>query len=360
MNAISMNTGNRQRQRGFTLMEALVSLLVMAFGMLAIAGFQVTLSRNADVAKQRTEATRLAQEKLEQLRSFPNLTAYANQMVSSTIGTQETITTNATYTRTWGVAAAGTVDTGRAVVVGVNWADRAGAAQQVQLFSSISASDPAEVGGLWFPLPDGKILRRPKDRDIDIPIPAMPISGTDKSYIPWTAGTFLVFSNVSGDIVLKCTSTPTAGNIGDTNVCTPSSGYILSGYISGGLVALATGISFSSTNWMAGSPECVVDQAFDQNSPTTPLTGFKYYTCLIQPTDHDSSPATALVWTGRVDISGSFAGGTKTCRYTTDASTTDNNKHPATYTLVDRSLDNQNFNVTSSSCATGSVLHKTN
>lgn len=346
-------------QRGFTLIEALVSLLVLAFGLLAIASFQITLSRNSDVAKQRTEATRLAQEKLEQLRTYPTLTVYGNQMVSSTNLTQETINTNAAFTRSWGVSAAGTVDTGRTIFVTVAWTDRAGATEQVQLFSNISSSDPSEVGGLWFPLPDGTILRRPKDRSIDIPIPAIAISGTDKSYVPWAGGSggYLVFSNVSGDIVLKCTgaTAPSASDLTNSGVCTAFNGYVLTGYISGGLVASATGIAF--TGFVGtGTPECTVGNATDQNDGTTLLTGYKYYACLIQPTT--TSPRT---WTGRTDLTGSFAGGTKTCRYTTSASTTDNNNHPATYTAVDRSLDNQNFNVISSgSCPTDTVLHKTN
>lgn len=353
------------RQHGFTLIEALVSLLVLAFGMLAIASFQVTLSRSSDVAKQRTEATRLAQEKLEQLRTFPTLTVYGNQMVSSTNLTQETITTNAAFTRSWAVSAAAASDTGRTLAVTVDWTDRTGRADQVQLFSSISASDPSEVGGLWFPLPDGTILRRPKDRSIDIPIPAIAITGTDKSYVPWTgaSGGFLVFSNASGDIVRKCSVTPTSSNVTDNAICPLYDGYILTGYISGGLVASATGVSFSSTAWMAVTPECSVGNATDQNdtSGLTLIAGYKYYACLMRPTDHDGSAATAKVWTGRVDLTGSFAAGTKTCRYTTDAATTDNNNHPTIYTLVDRSLDNQNFNVISSgNCPTGSVLHKTN
>ena len=49
------------RQHGVALIEALISMVVVASGALSLAGFGVNLSRSADVAKQRTEATRLAQ-----------------------------------------------------------------------------------------------------------------------------------------------------------------------------------------------------------------------------------------------------------------------------------------------------------
>jgi Tfp pilus assembly protein PilV len=62
--------GPRGRHGGFALIEALISLLVVAFGMLAIGAFHFTLSRAADVAKQRTEATRIAQSEIDRARSF--------------------------------------------------------------------------------------------------------------------------------------------------------------------------------------------------------------------------------------------------------------------------------------------------
>lgn len=343
---------------GFALIEALVTLMVVSFGMLAIAGFQTTLSLNADVAKQRTEATRLAQQKMEELRTFNNLATYGNSMVSSTTGTQQTITTNATFTRTWGITSAGTPDTGRTVAVTVAWTDRAGNAQEVKLLSHVSASDPLLTGSLWFPLPDGTILRRPKNRSIDIPIPATSIDGTGKSYIRWdgTSGGFLVFSDTSGDIVQKCTTKPTAVNL---DTCTEFKGYLLTGYINGSMVANVTQIDFSNTQYISGAPECSVAAAYDQNTnPPAVITGYKYYVCLIQPTDHDTNAATARVWSGRTDLAGTMTK-TKVCRYSTDANTTANDNHPAAYSLVDKSLDNQNFYITTNTgnCDTGSVQH---
>lgn len=364
----------RRTQQGFTLIEALVALLVMSFGMLAVAGFQTNLSLSSDVAKQRTEATRLAQEKIEELRTFDNLTSYASNMVSSTSGTEETIssnTTNTSYLRRWSVTTAATPDTGRSIFVTVGWTDRAGNQEQVQLFSHISATDPALNGSLFFPLPDGTILRRPKNRNIDIPIPAISIAGTGKSFIPWTGGetqTYLVFSDASGDIVQKCTDEPTADNL-DTNVCATFDGYLLSGYITGtaSQVALVTKIvvPFGGQQYVNGTPECSVTAAIDQTT-NTPIAATKSYVCLIQPTDHDNNFNNARVWSGRVDLAGATSAslaGTYTCRFSSDENTTENDKHPAVYSLVDRSLDNQNFYISASNCASEQyfrVLHLTN
>lgn len=364
----------RRTQKGFTLIEALVALLVMSFGMLAVAGFQINLSLSSDVAKQRTEATRLAQEKMEELRTFDNLTSYASNMVSSTSGTEDTITSstsNTSYLRRWAITTAATPDTGRSVFVTVAWTDRAGNPEQVQLFSHISATDLALNGSLFFPLPDGTILRRPKNRNIDIPIPAISIAGTGKSFIPWTGAetqTYLVFSDASGDIVQKCTDEPNADNL-DTNVCTTFDGYLLSGYITGteSQVALVTKIvvPFGSQQYVNGTPECSVTAAINQTTNTA-IAGTKSYVCLIQPTDHDSNANSARVWSGRVDLAGATKAslaGTYTCRFTTDENTTENDKHPAVYSLVDRSLDNQNFYISASNCASEDdfrVLHLTN
>ena len=56
--------------RGLSLIEAMVAFAVMGFGMLGVLGIQATLRNNADQAKQRTEAVRIAQEALESWRAL--------------------------------------------------------------------------------------------------------------------------------------------------------------------------------------------------------------------------------------------------------------------------------------------------
>ena len=69
----------RRRIRGVSLVEALVALAVMSIGMLALVGVQSTMRLNSDLAKQRTEATRIASEEIERMRSFISLGAVNGQ-----------------------------------------------------------------------------------------------------------------------------------------------------------------------------------------------------------------------------------------------------------------------------------------
>ena len=160
------------RQRGFTILEAMVALLVAAFGLLGLVGLQVTLSRNADVAKQRGEATRLAEEKLEDLRYFTAIDATQGQESWAQLsdGT-DTATTNVAFSRTVTLDGS-TSDTMRFAQVSVNWVDRANERQSVVMRSVVSRTDPADVGALGFPLPNNTTLKRPKNRSMNIPVKA--------------------------------------------------------------------------------------------------------------------------------------------------------------------------------------------
>ena len=178
------NTTARSRVRGFTLLEALVALLVMSFGMLAIAGFQANLSRSSDLAKQRTEAMRLAQQKMESLRTYakvttdsstPHVVNYTDDVISSTVATQETHTSNATFLTTW-TATSNTTDTEKRIWINVSWTDRANDAQNVSLVSVISKFDPADIGTLATG-PGGINVRKPKNRNINVPYPAVTLDG---------------------------------------------------------------------------------------------------------------------------------------------------------------------------------------
>ena len=207
-------TRTRSAQAGVSLVEALVAFLVTAFGMLSVAGMQATLSRNSDTAKQRSEAVRLAQQKMEQLRSFEAITggnhSYGVDVVSN--ATEPGIApaaSNTTFTRTWqvtrddGATATTSNDSRKWIHVTVNWADRQGATQPtpVMLQSVIARNDPVMLKGLVA----GQVrptVRYPKNRSLNIPYPAVTTSDPKRSaFIPPPGNVTFVFDNLTGKIV---------------------------------------------------------------------------------------------------------------------------------------------------------------
>ncbi len=231
------------RQAGYSLIEALTALLVTAFGMLAIAGLHVTLSQNSDVAKQRSEAVRLAQLKMEELRAFEQVASdgagnkfdYTADVVSG----NDTVTptagySNASFARTWTVTGSGT-DPQKWIRVAVSWTDRSNSTQTVSLQSVIARADPVDIGTLAVG-PGPSKPRSPKNRNVDIPYPAVSLAGDKSGFAPGSTGTpFYIFDNVTGEVLGSCVnalSENSAVNFGDGN-CTafPERRYLLSGYI---------------------------------------------------------------------------------------------------------------------------------
>lgn len=73
------------RCEGFTLIEVLVTTLVVGLGLLGLAGLQTASLRNTQTAEQRTEAARLAAEMADRMRAnMPGVTAGNYHLNSST------------------------------------------------------------------------------------------------------------------------------------------------------------------------------------------------------------------------------------------------------------------------------------
>lgn len=68
-------------KKGFTLIEVLVGLVLLAIGLLAIAGMQITSVRGNFFSSNMTQASVLAQDRMETLRNL----AYADAAL--TVGT---------------------------------------------------------------------------------------------------------------------------------------------------------------------------------------------------------------------------------------------------------------------------------
>jgi len=390
----SMHSSKRG-QVGFTIVEALVSLIIMGFGIFALAGMQTALSNSADIAKQRTEAVRLAEEKIESLRSYTGITStLVGQSTVSTsalnwnalAGGSDSITTNATFTRTWTLGGAIT-DPMRALTVNVAWTDRANAAQVVSLSSILSQTDPADSGFLGFPLPLNTNLKRPKNRSLDIPIPAIDL-GTGKSAIAFGAtGQFVTLDNIAGNVVQLCTPTglptnPTTEQVvaaltnASTSNCTSITGYLLTGYVAQdssvssadwNAIQAGLGIDYSGiTRNAAGAAgiSCQFGNALDQSTGAV-IAGYKYYVCVMPLTAPSTPPVSngPFNWSGKILIAGPslwHGSGNKyyVCRYQYAPAidlTDVNQMNVQPYVNVNVSLDQQNYLIATTSNATSST-----
>jgi len=225
--------GARRAALGISLIEALVALAVMAFGLLGVVGMQSTLRFNADVSRQRGEAVRLAQEEIERWRNYSVLRASdaaSGQLAFESIVSTGPVTlslddANTTFTRTTTVvpeAAGGPLV--REVNVLVSWQDRRGAPQEVLLSTQVGYVPP-ELRALVALRGDRGPLAQPGGRNPLIPRGAVPIEGGRSRFDPpGGAGVGWIFSNDTGLIVAICPPLPATPDL-----CTATTRQLVAG-----------------------------------------------------------------------------------------------------------------------------------
>lgn len=358
-----MKTNAQRPAQGFTLIEALIALAVLGLGLLTLAGVTLKVARSEDVARQRGEAVRLAQERIEAMRSFTQIAAAAgvqawddlangNDVISGSVN----YSANTTFNRSWQVLGAST-DPMRNTRVTVSWTDRGGETQSVSFATVISKTDPSDVGSLGFPLPANTTLKRPKNRNLNIPVPALDL-GNGQSVVQLQSNFAVVFSNESGYVVKTCAFIVTT--VADLAGCTTTSAYIIAGYVSlSGAASFPTALAVN-TGLLTGTTgvTCSLADAVDQTTAAL-IPGYKYYLCVISVAS-DGAP-----WAGTFRLSGSgLNSGTQylVCRFQfpSAAGVTANQRNVQPYAAVSESLDSQNYVITTSaSCPTVSSLATT-
>ena len=142
----------RYDARGFGLVEVLVTIVIVAGGLLAVSSLQSSLMSSSGDEKARSEATKLAEQKIEEMRNYAMVTKpcnrpiqssdYAN-IVSST-SAQSVDGINATYSVSWVITEPATGPDRRNVAVTVTW----GQNESVRLDSEISLIDLCNVSTL--------------------------------------------------------------------------------------------------------------------------------------------------------------------------------------------------------------------
>jgi type IV pilus assembly protein PilV len=83
--------------RGFTLLEVMITVAILAVGLLGLAGLQIVAIKGNSFGQQMTVASTLAQNQLEMLRESAGALSNGNDFVTDQNGI--------TYARTWTVTA---------------------------------------------------------------------------------------------------------------------------------------------------------------------------------------------------------------------------------------------------------------
>lgn len=353
-------------QRGVSLVEALVALLVMSFGMVALVGILSSLRRAEDLARQLGEAQRIAQSEIVRLRTFSvidrppaaasGVVAFSDLAVGTTVVRTETpADSNVTYTVTRTSAWSATTPNLAEVRVSVAWTDRVGDAQTLALDTLIAAVDPLFSGSLAVPQPVG-ITRQPANRSPEIPVGAKDLGDRSSAYKPSPGGgTAWVFDNQTGLITKSCsvgtgiaTSAITSGDL--TSCSSVSNGYFVSGTIRFSMTAPpnarvpeAAAVPAHATVTLSSSGHPATPVCFDDSG----LVAYAItYACLIL-----GNTDTPSIWSGSIELDGIDTVTTPTppyrvCRYTYDYGRNgaiDNDEHPHLYVKVAKSLPRQNF-----------------
>ena len=135
MKTIKTKTTLLKKNSGFTLIEALIAMAIFAIGILAVGSLQMSTTKNNTTGNMTTQATMLARQKLEELKTVPDVTALPN---GATLDPNNPIdvdgNTGGIYTRQWNVSNPLGTSTSRHITVTVSW-DRRGQNRSVVLES---------------------------------------------------------------------------------------------------------------------------------------------------------------------------------------------------------------------------------
>jgi prepilin-type N-terminal cleavage/methylation domain-containing protein len=186
-----MNARTHLRNRGFSLLEVLISVAILAFGLLALASLQAALIRSGSDAKARSVALSVAKDRVEELRSYRGIGDFTD-LTDSTDVVQDSIAGGVDYQVTTTVtryaynsdpnndgdtsdgafvevADDSAEQTGnfvdenefKRISVAVEWTDANGVEQNVVVEDAIGSVDPANTGKIARRDPDSA-QRRPQ------------------------------------------------------------------------------------------------------------------------------------------------------------------------------------------------------
>lgn len=126
-------------EAGFSLVEVLIALIILIFGLTTIAAFSKTNGQANRLAREQNDAVHLAQSRLEQLRHFRDRAGYDAIQPGSTSAT----TASTQYTLTWQVTTQ-TTPPYKVVRMQTTWVDSVGTHRMVELATLMAWFDPMQ------------------------------------------------------------------------------------------------------------------------------------------------------------------------------------------------------------------------
>lgn len=310
--------------RGFTLLEALVALLVVVSGALALIRLQLDAELANERTQQRSEAMRLAEQRIEALRArVPWVPPEPDDPPDT--GTEQV----GGFTRRWSLSTPeGT--TFRLVRIGLDWNTRFGRPLTLDLTAIVGSPDVA-----WTARPEDTSTTSP-------PLSTIPTIrqlatrpwGDSRQRLVLNEHLALVFDTLASDPPLLC---PLA-SVGDSPAwthCSVFRGLLLSGYIT-------RHASAAHLPWPSGVDTSGVTGLNPDGQFTCRLadgSGHKAYLCVV-------TGVGSAGWSGTVRLTGLDAqGGQAVCRFEHAAGPNlmdDNQRHVQPYQAVRQSLMHQN------------------
>ncbi len=304
---------NPHRSRGISLIEALIAILVLGAGLLAVAKFQGGLTASSGQTKARAEAVQLARDRIEQLRNLITATQHANLAGGSDTPTGVA----ASFTRNWSVTGTDPVQ----IRVSVTWDDPKDGTQTVALTSLIAWDNPElSVSLASGTLPGGGFLKPPTGRAVMVGGESYenPPSGTDNG-----DGTRIVTLDGGGKELVDI-----------------ATGRILMRIKDGSAFSTISGRLYFDTQVKSGDEDnfsiMTSDAAYCTMGSTTTADGSEYryfnYKCYIGPEWYGNI---GVVSTQRTNNQSRVCVGdpTQSVQYNEDSSVFSGSKHPALSTI---------------------------
>ncbi len=130
--------GMISKQKGFNLLEVLISFLLIGVGALGLTKLNVYLERESEYAIKSIEALRLAENQLEWFRTRGASDALSTISTASFASIATGSSATGAYTVEWVVPSATVSGSLKTITITTSWKDRVGQTQSVQLKTMIS------------------------------------------------------------------------------------------------------------------------------------------------------------------------------------------------------------------------------